>query len=201
MTGSIELRDEPTQWPVTRSVDIHRDDWILALRADFLSRPDQPDETFRRLVIEHPGAALVLAVDDEERVCVIRQYRHNASCTMVELPAGVCDVKGEDPVETAKRELREEAELQAARWQHLMSVYPTAGVSQEMHHIYLATRLSSAPRGDFAMEHEEADLEPVMVPMAELLDAVMSGQVHQGPLAVAVLAYQVLKWRGELTGA
>ena len=107
-----DLRDEPMQWPVTRSVDIHRDDWILALRADFLHRPDNPDETFRRLVIEHPGAALVLAVDDEERVCCIRQYRHNASAMMVELPAGVCDVKGEDPIETAKRELRENRDRQ-----------------------------------------------------------------------------------------
>lgn len=195
----VELRDVPEQWPVTGSRDIHHDHWILGVREDFLHRPDDPQDTFRRLVIEHPGAALVLAVDDEENVCCIRQYRHNASAVMVELPAGVCDVEGEDPIETAKRELREEAELQAERWRHLMSVYPSAGVSQEIHHLYLARGLSPAPRGDFAMEHEEADLERFMVPMDDLLDAVMSGHVHQGPVAMAVLAYQVLKWRGELS--
>lgn len=194
-----ELKDEPAQWPVVESRDIHRDRWVMALREDFLQRPDDTSETFRRIVTEHPGAALVLAVDEHENVCCIRQYRHNASSMMVELPAGICDVPGEDPVETAKRELREEAELQAEHWRHLMSVYPTAGISQEKHHLYLATGLSPAPRGDFAMEHEEADLVPFMVPMADLLAAVMSGQVHQGPLALAVLAYQQLKSQGELS--
>lgn len=192
------LRDEPASWPVSGSRDIHRDHWILGVREDFLSRPDHPEDTFRRLVIEHPGAALVLAIDEQERACCIRQYRHNAQSLMVELPAGVCDVAGEDPIETAKRELREEAELQADHWRHLLSAYPTAGISQEVHHIYLATGLSPAPRGDFAMQHEEADLEQFMVPMADLLDAVLSGQVRQGPVAMAVLAYQVLKCQGAL---
>lgn len=194
-----DLSDEPASWPVSGSRDIHHDDWILGVREDFVSRPDHPGETFRRLVIEHPGAALVLAIDEQERACCIRQYRHNALSRMVELPAGVCDVPGEDPIETAKRELREEAELQAEHWRHLLSVYPTAGVSQEVHHIYLATGLSRAPRGDFAMEHEEADLEPFMVPMADLLAAVLSGHVRQGPVAMAVLAYEVLKCQGALT--
>ena len=193
-----DLRDEPASWPVSGSRDIHHDEWILGVREDDVSHPDHPEDTFRRLVIEHPGAALVIAVDEEERVCCIRQYRHNAQSMMVELPAGVCDVAGEDPVETAKRELREEAELQAEDWRHLLSVYPTAGVSQEVHHLYLATGLSHAPRGDFAMKHEEADLESFMVPMADLLEAVLSGQVRQGPVAMAVLAYQVLKCQGAL---
>ncbi|MGN6721308.1 MAG: NUDIX domain-containing protein [Marmoricola sp.] len=193
-----DLRDEPASWPVSGSRDIHHDNWILGVREDFLSRPGHPEDTFRRLVIEHPGAALVLAVDEKERACCIRQYRHNALSMMVELPAGVCDVAGEDPIETAKRELREEAELQAEHWRHLLSVYPTAGVSQEVHHIYLATGLSHAPRGDFAMQHEEAELESFMVPMEELLAAVLSGQVRQGPVTMAVLAYQVLKCQGEL---
>lgn len=193
-----DLRDVPASWPVLESRDIHRDQWILGVREDVLSRPDHPEDTFRRLVIEHPGAALVLAVDEQERACCIRQYRHNAQSVMVELPAGVCDVAGEDPIETAKRELREEAQLQAEYWRHLLTTYPTAGVSQEIHHIYLATGLSHAPRGDFALQHEEAELEPFMVPMADLLDAVLSGQVRQGPIAMAVLAYQVLKCQGAL---
>lgn len=191
-----DLRDEPASWPVSGSRDIHHDDWILGIREDYLSRPGHPEDTFRRLVIEHPGAVVILAIDEDERVCCIRQYRHNALSMMVELPAGVCDAPGEDPVETAKRELREEAELQADHWRHLLSVYPTAGVSQEIHHVYLATGLSPAPRGDFAMKHEEAELDQFMVPMGELLAAVLAGRVRQGPVAVAVLAYEVLKCQG-----
>jgi len=193
-----DLRDEPASWPVSSTRDIHRDDWVLGVREDQVSRPGHPEDAFRRIVIEHPGAALVLAVDEQERACCIRQYRHNAQSIMVELPAGVCDVAGEDPVETAKRELREEAELQAENWRLLLSDYPTAGVSQEVHHIYLATGLSRSPRGDFALQHEEADLEPFMVPMADLLAAVLDGRVRQGPVAMAVLAYQVLKCQGAL---
>ncbi|MGN6162402.1 MAG: NUDIX domain-containing protein [Marmoricola sp.] len=193
-----DLRDEPASWPVSHSRDVHHDDWILGVREDFLSRPGHPDDVFRRLVIEHPGAVLVLALDEEERACCIRQYRHNALSRMVELPAGVLDVPGEDPVETAKRELREEAELQAEHWRHLLSVYPSAGISQEVHHLYLATGLSPAERGDFAMQHEEAELERFWVPLEELQEAVLSGRVRQGPVAMAVLAYQVLKCRGAL---
>ena len=193
-----DLKDEPESWPVVDSRDVHHDEWILGVREDFVTHPDHPGEPFRRIVIEHPGAALVLAIDDQERACCIRQYRHNAQSVMVELPAGVCDVPGEDPVETAKRELREEAELQAENWRHLLSVYPTAGVSQEVHHLYLATGLSPAPRGDFTMQHEEADLEPFMVPFEDLLRAVLAGEVRQGPVTMAVLAYQVLKCQGAL---
>ena len=86
------------------------------------------DATFKRLVVEHPGAAIVLAIDDDERVCLLRQYRHAVGQRLIELPAGVCDVEGEEPLETAKRELREEAELEAEHWQLLLSVYSTPGI-------------------------------------------------------------------------
>jgi 8-oxo-dGTP pyrophosphatase MutT (NUDIX family) len=107
-----ELADRPEQWPVTSTHDIHRDDWIVALREDTLHRPGHPDEPFDRLVIEHPGAVMALAVDDDERVCCLRQYRHVVGRNFVELPAGLCDEAGEEPLETARRELREEAELE-----------------------------------------------------------------------------------------
>ena len=76
------------------SREIHRDNWVVALREDTVQRPDHPDETFGRLVLEHPGAVIVLAVDDEERVCCIRQYRHAGGAVFVELPAGICDAQG-----------------------------------------------------------------------------------------------------------
>lgn len=192
------LVDRPEQWPVTASRDIHRDDWVVALREDTVHRPGHPDEPFDRLVIEHSGAVMVLAVDDEERVCCLRQYRHVAGRRFVELPAGLCDAEGEDPLATAKRELREEVELEAREWRHLVSVYPSVGILAEQHHLYLARGLSPVSRGDFAMEHEEADLEVFWTPMADLLDAVLDGRVQQSPLAVAVLTYDALRRRGEL---
>lgn len=193
-----ELADEPLSWPVLGSRDLHRDDWVVALREDTVQRPGHPDETFGRLVVEHPGAALVLAVDDEERVCVIRQYRHAASGTFIELPAGLCDQEGEDPQVTAERELREEVELQATHWRHLTTLYPSAGISSELHHVYLATGLSHADRGDFELHAEEAEIEQLWVPVDELLEAVLDGRVREGPIAAAVLTYDALRRRGRL---
>jgi ADP-ribose pyrophosphatase len=72
------------------------------------------------------------------------------------------------------------------------------GIIQELHHLFLARDLRPASRGDFAMEHEEAAMEVFWTPMADLLDAVLDGRVRQGPLAASVLAYDVLKRRGEL---
>jgi 8-oxo-dGTP pyrophosphatase MutT (NUDIX family) len=192
------LADAHLSWPVLGSRDIHRDNWVVVLREDIVQRPGHPDETFARLVVEHPGAALVLAIDDEERVCCIRQYRHAAGGVFIELPAGLCDRDGEDPQLTAERELREEVELKADHWRHLVSLYPSAGITGELHHIYLATGLSSEGRGDFELHAEEAEIEKVWVPVDELLEAVLDGRVQEGPVAAAVLTYDALKRRGRL---
>lgn len=192
------LADRPASWPVTSSRDIHRDSWVVALRADTVSRPGHPEETFSRLVVEHPGAVVVLAVDDQERVLCLRQYRHTCAQEFVELPAGLRDAGEEPGVETARRELREEAELGAKHWQRLLSTFASAGITDEVHEIYLARGLTHAPRGDFALHHEEAEMETFWVPMAEVLDAVLEGRVREGPLAQAVLAYDALARRGRL---
>jgi ADP-ribose pyrophosphatase len=192
------LADRPFSWPVVASRDLHRDDWVVALREDVVHRPDHPEELFRRLVVEHPGAVVVLAVDEEERVCCVRQYRHAAGGVLVELPAGICDADGEDPQVTAARELREEAELAAEHWRHLMTLNPSAGITTELHRIYLARGLSHADRGDFELHAEEAEMEKVWIPVDDLIDAVLDGRIQESPLAAAVLAYDVLRRRGEL---
>jgi ADP-ribose pyrophosphatase len=171
---------------------------VVALREDIVQRPGHRDETFARLVVEHPGAVVVLAIDDDERVCCIRQYRHAGRAVFIELPAGICDAGGEDPQVTAARELQEEVELQAEHWRHLMTLYPSAGITSELHHLYLARGLSHSSRGDFELHAEEAELETVWVPFEELLDAVLEGRVREGPLAAAVLAYDVLRRRRDL---
>ncbi|MDN5745459.1 MAG: NUDIX hydrolase, partial [Nocardioidaceae bacterium] len=165
--------------------------------ADWVSRPDADDEgTFRRLVVEHPGAAVVLAIDEHDRVLCLRQYRHPVQQRLVELPAGVCDEPGEDPLAAAQRELREEAETHAERWQHLFSTWSSPGYSAERIHYYLAEGLSAVDRGDFVPAHEEADMETFWVPFADLVDAVLSGSVADGPVVQAVLAVEVRRRRG-----
>ncbi|KAA1416002.1 NUDIX hydrolase [Nocardioides humilatus] len=194
MTG---LADTPGSWPVVASTDLHRDAWVVGLRRDEIHAPGDDGETFGRLVVEHPGAALVLALEERggvEHVCLIRQYRHAGSGTFVELPAGICDVPGEDPVETAKRELREEASLEASEWRHLMTSYPSVGISSEVHHIYLARGLTHVET-DYVAQHEEAHLEVFWAPFDDLLAAVLDGRVKEGPIAVATLAYAVIRSR------
>jgi 8-oxo-dGDP phosphatase len=191
------LADRPMSWPVVASKDLHRDDWVMALREDVITRPGHPEQ-FSRISLEHPGAVVVLAVDDQERVMCLRQYRHTSGHAFVELPAGLRDAGDEPAVETAKRELREEVELEASEWRQLLSTFPSAGITDEVHEIFLARGLTHATRGDFEMRHEEAEMEHFWVPMAELLDAVLEGRVRQGPLAQAVLAYAVLRQRGAL---
>jgi ADP-ribose pyrophosphatase len=195
---SEPLADRPMSWPVHASRDIHRDAWVVGIREDHISRPDHPGETFARLAIEHPGAVMVLALDEDDRVICLRQYRHTSQFEFVEIPAGLRDSHGEPPVETARRELREEVELQASSWQHLLSTYPSAGITNEVHEIFLARGLTHASREDFELEHEEAEMVPFWVPFADLLDAVLDGRVRQGPIAQAVLAYEVLRCRGGL---
>jgi 8-oxo-dGTP pyrophosphatase MutT (NUDIX family) len=199
---SDPLADAPGSWPVVSSTDLHRDGWVVALRRDLIHPPRQDQEPeaaepFGRLVVEHPGAAMALALDVRdgvEHVCLIRQYRHPGAGTFVEIPAGICDVPGEDPVETAKRELREEASLEASEWEHLITTYPSVGISSEVHHIYVARGLREVET-EYVAEHEEAHLEVFWVPFDDLLAAVRDGRVREGPVVIAALAYAVIQSR------
>ncbi len=191
------LSDTPESWPVVASRDVYHDDWVVGIRIDEVTRPEG-GPAFERMVVEHPGAAVVLAIDDEHRVLVQSQYRHPVQRHLVQLPAGVLDEPGEPPLETAKRELREEAEYAAADWTPLLSYYGSTGTTDQVFHLFLARDLTPAPRGDFVLEHEELDLKTQWVPFVELLDDVTSGRVRDGALVTAVLAYNVRSRRGEL---
>lgn len=192
-----DLRDEEAAWPVESSEDLHRDGWVVALRADRVKRPGADDEpAFRRIVLEHPGAVVILAIDDDDRVLCLRQYRHAAQRRFVELPAGLLDVPGEEPVEVARRELREEAAFTAERWTHLLTTYSSPGISSERIATFLAEGLTATDRGDFELKHEEADMETLWVPFDDLLAAVLDGRVADAPVALAVLAHQVRRTGG-----
>jgi 8-oxo-dGTP pyrophosphatase MutT (NUDIX family) len=180
-----ELRDVPESWPVTRSKDLYRTDWVMALRLDELHAPGD-EETFSRLVLEHPGAVIVLAVDDRDRAYCLWQYRHPARRRFVELPAGLLDAEGEEPVETARRELREEAGLEADDWTLLASTWSSPGISGEVMHLFLARGLHEVP-ADFDRTHEEADMSGDWVPVADLRAAVLAGEIGDGPLVQTLL--------------
>ena len=197
LSADHPLRDEPLSWPVVESSYLHKDDWVVAFRSDIIHRPQHPEDAFRRLVVEDPGAVIILAVDDEERAVLIHQYRHPVGMRLVELPAGKLDVPGEDPVVAGKRELREEVGLQAREWTHLLTTYASPGITSETHALYLARGLEDVDR-DFDPHHEEAEMGVSRVPVEELLEAVLDGSVADAPLATAVLAYESLRARGRL---
>jgi ADP-ribose pyrophosphatase len=191
----VELRDEAESWPVHGTEDIWRGAAPFAVRRDLVSLPGH-DETFGRVVVEHPGAVVVLAVDDEERALVLRQYRHPCAMRFVELPAGLLDVPDEDPLPAARRELLEEGAVEAADWRHLNTIYNSPGISSERIEIYLARQLTHVPdRGGFELAHEEADMTLHWVPVSELLAGVLARTLTDGPLVTAVLTYAVT--RGE----
>jgi ADP-ribose pyrophosphatase len=96
-------------------------------------------------------------------------------------------VEGEDPEATARRELLEEAGLEAGEWTPLVSAYSSPGITTEEIHYFLARRLQEADRGDFRAAHEEADMETIWVPYDELLAACLDGRVHDAPVLIAVL--------------
>ena len=183
------VADVPEEWPVAATEYLHQDSWVVALRADKIRRPAHPDdEPFRRLVLEHPGAAIVLAVDDDDQVLCVRQYRHAASRRFVELPAGLLDQGDEEPEAVARRELLEETGYVAGSWTHLTTVFSSPGISSEVMHIFLARDLSEGDQApEFVREHEEADMELVRVPFSALFDAVLAHDVQDAPLVVAVL--------------
>jgi 8-oxo-dGDP phosphatase len=187
-----EVADVPERWPVESSEDLYRTGLPFALRADVVRRPGAPDEEpFTRVVLEHPGAVVVLALDEDERVLCLRQYRHPVGQRMVELPAGLMDHEGEEPEDVARRELAEETRLQAGSWTHLVSAYSSPGITEECIHYFLARDLSPVAHGDlegFEAEHEEADMTMEWVPFPELLEACLDGRVHDAPVLVAVLS-------------
>lgn len=184
-----ELSDVPDRWPVASSdYPYDGDGWVVKLRADLVQRPGHPEEKpFKRLVVEHPGAAIVLAVDDDDRVLCLWQYRHAVGKRLVQLPAGLCDVDGEDALEVARRELVEEAGHEAAEWVHLGSLHSSPGITEETAHYFFARGLTDVGRGDFELRHEEAEMELGWVPFAELQEAAAAGRLADAHLVVAVL--------------
>jgi len=143
--------------------------------------------TLAREFIEHPGAVAVLALDEQDKVLVIRQFRMPVNEYLLEIPAGLLDVENESALAAAKRELAEETDHEASSWELLQIFHSSPGSSSETIHIYLATGIT-ALREKFPREDEEAHMELMKVPFKELLASVQESKVKSPTLVVAILA-------------
>ncbi|KHK99105.1 ADP-ribose pyrophosphatase [Microbacterium mangrovi] len=179
---AADLRDEPFEPTVLEStVAMHGRVWDI--RRDVVAYGD--GELVREWMV-HPGAVAIVAVDDDQRVLLIQQYRHPLRHRDWEVPAGLLDIPGEDPLEAAKRELAEEADLEATDWEPLTSIWSSPGSNSEIVHIYLARGVTTLEA--FAREAEEADIRAEWVPLDAAVDAVMGGRMHNGILVAGILA-------------
>ncbi|MFI0901426.1 NUDIX domain-containing protein [Streptomyces sp. NPDC020983] len=181
------LKDTPEEWRVTATATPFTGK-KTSVRSDQVVMPD--GSTVTRDYQVHPGSVAVLALDEDNRVLVLRQYRHPVRQRLWEIPAGLLDVPGENPLHAAQRELYEEAHVKAEEWHVLADVYTTPGGCDEAVRIFLARGVSEAEGDRFAVSDEEADMELARVPLDELLAGVLAGDLHNNCLVVGVLAAQ-----------
>ncbi|MDX3799392.1 NUDIX hydrolase [Streptomyces sp. AK04-3B] len=181
----MTIKDTPEAWEI-RATTTPFTGGKTSVRTDEVVMPD--GSVVRRDYQVHPGSVAVLAVDDEGRVLLIKQYRHPVRQKLWEIPAGLLDVPGENPLHAAQRELYEEAHVKAEDWRVLTDVYTSPGGSDESVRIFLARNLSEAEGRRFEVEDEEADMEHARVPVADLVRAVLAGDVHNTCLVVGVLS-------------
>ena len=136
---------------------------------------------------QHLGAVAILAMDDEDRVLTIKQYRHPIRSRDWEIPAGLLDIPGESLLDAAKRELAEEADLEAEHWSILSEIYTSPGGSNERDRIYLARGLTPTAEA-FAREDEELDIELRWIALDEVVAAALAGSIRNSMLVTGALA-------------
>ncbi|MFB7292487.1 NUDIX domain-containing protein [Actinacidiphila glaucinigra] len=184
------LKDTPEEWRVTATATPFTGK-KTSVRTDDVVMPD--GGVARRDYQVHPGSVAVLALDDRDRVLVLKQYRHPVRMKLWEIPAGLLDVPGENPLHAAQRELYEEAHVKAEDWRVLTDVYTTPGGCDEAVRIFLARGLSEVEGERFEVSEEEADMEFARVPVDELVRGVLAGELHNNCLVVGVLSLQAVR--------
>jgi 8-oxo-dGTP pyrophosphatase MutT (NUDIX family) len=164
---------------------------VMAVRRDQVRMPG--GGTAVREIMEHPGAVAIAALDADDRLVMIYQYRHALGRRLWEMPAGLLDAAGEDPVETARRELAEEVGLAAQEWSTLIDVSPSPGFSDESVRVYLATGLTDVGRPDLGADDEEVDLEIHRIPLADAMAMAMDGTLVNASCVAGVLAVHAVR--------
>ena len=144
----------------------------------------------RRDVVRHHGAVAIVALTESGKIALVRQYRTALDRVTVEIPAGKLE-PGEDPLDCAKRELKEETGFVAGRIAYLTTIASSCGFSDELIHLYLATQLSF----EGATPDEDEFLNVDLVDVQELVDAVLDGKIEDAKTVVGALACDVMAHR------
>lgn len=174
---------EDHEYTVTHS-ELLVDAPILALRRDSVTMPGGHESD--REVVEHLGAVAVVALDADGRVAMVEQYRHAVGRRLKELPAGILDVAGESELDCAKRELHEEAGLEAVSWGVLVDLVTSPGFAEEAVRVFLATELTQVQRPE--AEDEEADMTLEWVPLDQARRRVLAGEITNSIAVAGILA-------------
>lgn len=196
LLGPGEAVDVPTAWPI-RSHEVLGEGAVSDYVDDVVATPD--GAAMHRQYLLHPGAVAVIALDEADRVVVVRQYRHPVGFQLIEPPAGLLDADGESWLAAAQRELAEEAMLAADDWRLLIDMFTSPGCNSESIRFFLARGLRDVPRPDgFVVEHEELDMEICLVPLTDLLDGIYAGRVQSPTVVAGALALEAARLGGRL---
>ena len=190
--------DDPLVERVIDSSVVHRGRY-LEFRVDTIERADGSRGT--RDVVGHPGAVSVLALDDDGRILLVRQWRSPAGRAMLEIPAGTLDVHDgvtEDPDGAARRELEEETGHRATSWRRLASFWTAPGFASELMHLYLATGIEGVTGDDRLSPDEDERLELIHLSVDEALARVDGGEISDAKTILAVLWMDRLRRTGAL---
>jgi len=180
------IADEPSRYAVVDSKEQFVSGHVIDVRTDIVRMPS--GDTTARDVVVHPGAVGVIALDPEDRVLFIQQYRHAVGHLCWEPPAGLLDEAGEDPLDAARRELFEEAHVVAERWAVLLDAFTSPGLTDEAVRIYLARDVRPAEGERHQGEHEEVDMPTRWVALDDAVAALLAGRLHNPMAAMGVLA-------------
>ncbi|MEV4624302.1 NUDIX hydrolase [Asanoa sp. NPDC049573] len=160
---------------------------IFSVVTDRVSMPGggQADRDY----VRHVGAVGVVPLDDDGNVLLVRQYRHPIAKVLWELPAGLVDVAGEPPPDTARRELAEEADLRCERLDLLIDLHTSPGFSDELIRLFLARGLSPVADADrFERSDEEAELIVQWVPLDDAVAMIFRGEITNAAAVAGLLA-------------
>ncbi|ETK36516.1 NUDIX domain-containing protein [Microbispora sp. ATCC PTA-5024] len=187
MNPEVNIQDTEEWWPVVASADRFAGR-VITVRTDTVEMPGAV--TADRDYVVHPGSVGVLALDGEDRVLLLRQYRHPCRRLLWELPAGIRDVPGEPLVSCAARELAEEASYRARTWHTLVDLYTSPGMSNERIRVFLARDLEPIPdeENGFVRQHEETDMPVEWIPLGAAVDRALNGMIHNSPAVAGILA-------------
>ena len=193
-TDRLQIADEASDRPVERTEELYRGR-KFGMTLDVVDLGAGGVVT--REYLDHPGSVAVLALDGQDRVLMLRQYRHPVHAELWELPAGLRDEPGEPPVLPPARELGEEADIVAGQWWRLVDYLASPGCSNEHVEVFLARGLTAVPDDARHQRHaEELDMVVSWVPLDDAVQAVLDRRLRNPAAVAGLLAAHVARAAG-----